>query len=202
MNESESPPPAPPPGEEGGTFLVRWRSRTSGPYSRAELDRKLARQEIGLLHEVLCDGSWVPLKTLLGSTGALKSETSPMPAVGEPVPELAPVDGAGRTEADERYELRWKGAVLGRFSFAEIERKLDRQDISMLHEIALGGQWIALSDFFVQRNRTLARARSFAAPAARVRQTGQKAGGQDGPGSDHPATREQRPDPRRNKPGG
>src|ERR1043166_7446409 len=48
--------------ESGATFLLRWRGRQEGPYSSAAIEAKLAANQIGLLHEILCDGRWLTLR--------------------------------------------------------------------------------------------------------------------------------------------
>jgi len=46
-------------------FMLRWRGQQDGPYSLATIDRKLANNEIGMLHEVQREGLWITLKSFL-----------------------------------------------------------------------------------------------------------------------------------------
>jgi len=146
-------------------LLVRWRGKTSGPFTLVELEQKLARNEIGMLHEVLHEGRWIQLRQLIPpSTPRTVSETEPVPA-SSPAPERRTMSIP--TAGDSRvYPVRWRGAEVGQLTLEQIEYKLDRQEIGMLHEIESGGAWISLGEFFIQRNAQLSAARELA-PAAR-----------------------------------
>ena len=43
-------------------FLVSWRGRQEGPYPATVIERKLAANEIGLLHEIFYNGKWVTIR--------------------------------------------------------------------------------------------------------------------------------------------
>ena len=57
-------------GGEGASFLVRWRGRQEGPYSAELIEKKLAANEIGLLHEILHDGQWITIRDYLAEREA------------------------------------------------------------------------------------------------------------------------------------
>jgi hypothetical protein len=50
---------------ENAMFLVRWRGRQEGPYSAELIEKKLAANQIGLLHEILRDSRWVTIRDFL-----------------------------------------------------------------------------------------------------------------------------------------
>jgi hypothetical protein len=43
-------------------FMIRWRGRREGPYTAAEIEARLAANQIGLLHEISYDGRWLTLR--------------------------------------------------------------------------------------------------------------------------------------------
>jgi len=43
-------------------FMIRWRGREEGPYPMEELERRLAANQIGLLHQILHRNAWVTLR--------------------------------------------------------------------------------------------------------------------------------------------
>jgi hypothetical protein len=47
---------------DGETFLVRWRGRQEGPHPASVIEAKLVSNEIGLLHEIFCNGKWVTIR--------------------------------------------------------------------------------------------------------------------------------------------
>ena len=142
-------------GNEKPSFLLRWRGKTEGPFSYNEIQRKLSRQEIGMLHEVFQEGRWIPINQLalpatkkyiedrLGEISANLPQSSKAPAINE----------------NGRLSVRWKGRLLGELSLPEIESQLDRQEIGMLHEVYSGGEWTTLNNFFVRRNLSVAKTR-------------------------------------------
>lgn len=46
-------------------FLVRWRGRQAGPYTRVAIEEKLRNKELSLLHEVFCGGRWILMKEFI-----------------------------------------------------------------------------------------------------------------------------------------
>ena len=58
-------------GQAGATFLVRWRGRQEGPYSPSAIEAKLAAHEIGLLHEIFCNGKWVTIRDYIAEREAI-----------------------------------------------------------------------------------------------------------------------------------
>ncbi len=135
------------------TFSLRWRGRTSGPFRRDELEQMLGRREISPLHEVLCEGRWITVREWRAATLSAAS------AVGG-----LPPNGSALVLADDQFLIRWKGNALPPISLAEIERKLDDRELSMLHEVFSGGEWISLTQFFIRRNAAIARRRAVAVP--------------------------------------
>jgi hypothetical protein len=51
-------------------FVVRWRGREQGPYAAELIERKLAANEMGLLHEVLHNGQWLTVRDYLAQRQA------------------------------------------------------------------------------------------------------------------------------------
>jgi uncharacterized RDD family membrane protein YckC len=48
-------------------YSVKWKGRTSGPFSLDELRRRFDSREIGGMHEVLVDGKWVTVRAFFRS---------------------------------------------------------------------------------------------------------------------------------------
>ena len=55
---------------EGASFLVRWRGRQEGPYPVEVIDKKLAANEIGMLHEILNNDQWITIRDYLAGRQA------------------------------------------------------------------------------------------------------------------------------------
>ena len=72
------------------SFTLRWRGKTSGPYNLAALRTMLDRDEVSLMHEVLCHGRWIVLEELLAQSSA----DAPPPAK-VPLPPLPPPPPVG-----------------------------------------------------------------------------------------------------------
>lgn len=66
------------------------------------------------------------------------------------------------------YKLRWKGAVSGPFPLARITEMLRTGEISLLHNIEVGGQWTTIRDHFrtLGLTRPAGGATGFAPPLA------------------------------------
>jgi hypothetical protein len=56
---------------DSAKFLVRWRGRQEGPYLASVIQAKLAANEIGLLHEIFCDGKWVTIRDYISEREAI-----------------------------------------------------------------------------------------------------------------------------------
>jgi hypothetical protein len=65
MNDSGEPLSTDFGGDEGASFLVRWRGKQEGPYSVEIIEKKLSANEIGLLHEILHKGQWITIRDYL-----------------------------------------------------------------------------------------------------------------------------------------
>jgi hypothetical protein len=55
---------------EGTSFHVRWRGRQEGPYPAEVIDKKLAANEIGMLHEILHKGQWISIRDYIAQREA------------------------------------------------------------------------------------------------------------------------------------
>ena len=165
----QTPAPTSSAPEETSGFFLRWRGRTSGPFTIAEIERKLAHQEIGLLHEVYRQGRWVRLRDFKSDARYPETDSSP-PALSPPdTGQQIPSSPTGSVPGEGLLYLRWKGKTQGPLSTAEIERELDRQAIGMLHEVSSDGRWITLNDFFIHRNIVAASARITATTPSKAR---------------------------------
>ena len=71
---SNPPPLSPPEPSYGRPLLLRWRGREEGPIAWAEIERRLAANDIGLFHEVQVDGAWMPLRAFLELREAARQE--------------------------------------------------------------------------------------------------------------------------------
>jgi hypothetical protein len=58
---------------DGGSakFLVRWRGKQQGPLLASVIEAKLAANEIGLLHEICCDGKWITIRDYIAEREAI-----------------------------------------------------------------------------------------------------------------------------------
>ena len=78
-------------------YMLRWRGRQSGPFTLPQIERKLAENEIGMLHEVFSDGQWVSIQQVL----LQKSQTSFETPLSTPL--------ADRQEIGMLHEVFWNG---------------------------------------------------------------------------------------------
>ena len=155
-------------------YMLRWRGRQSGPFTLPQIERKLAENEIGMLHEVFSDGQWVSIQQVL----LQKSQTSFETPLSTPLAEARNQTIQAETADEvELFDLRWHGKGLGRMRPDEIELLLDRQEIGMLHEVFWNGRWITLNDFFVRRNLALAKFQAVSAPRKERKLQAVKQGG-------------------------
>ena len=99
------------PAEETQTFTLRWRGKTMGPYTWAEISEKLSTGELSLAHEIQIGEQWLPLRSCASTDGR---------------PPQAPVESQTPAPAAElpTYTVRWRGQRLGPYSWAEILKKL------------------------------------------------------------------------------
>ena len=73
-------------------YSVKWKGRTSGPFSLDELRRKFDSREIGGMHEVLVDGKWITVRAFFRSLEPAEPKvvSSPPPSPPPPPPPVAP----------------------------------------------------------------------------------------------------------------
>jgi len=64
----------------------------------------------------------------------------------------------------EVYHLKWKGQRSGPYSLRELEDKLQRREVSSLHEIEVGGKWMTVRAFMATRSQPTARPPTNPAP--------------------------------------
>ena len=57
------------PAEETQTFTLRWRGKTMGPYTWAEISEKLSTGELSLAHEIQIGEQWLPLRSCASTDG-------------------------------------------------------------------------------------------------------------------------------------
>jgi hypothetical protein len=48
--------------DTNASYLLRWRGRQQGPFTLAQIERKLSEQEIGMLHEIQMGSEWITLR--------------------------------------------------------------------------------------------------------------------------------------------
>ncbi len=140
--------------DSNAKYMLRWRGRQSGPFTLNEIERKLAEREIGMLHEVYCDGQWISVKEAIQHQPKAHQEPVILPQAQE---QKIPQSKDGTAASQPAFSIRWRGKSLGTMSVSEIERRLDRQELGMLHEAQMDGEWMTLNDFFVRQNQLLAR---------------------------------------------
>lgn len=68
---------------------IRWKGRTTGPYSREDIRARLATGEFSLLHRVEVSDRWIGLDEFLGERQAAPATPSPVASGG-----AAPTAGA------------------------------------------------------------------------------------------------------------
>jgi uncharacterized RDD family membrane protein YckC len=61
-------------------YTVKWKGRTSGPFSLDELRRRFESREIGGMHEVLVDGKWITARAFFRN---LQSTEAPVVPPGQ-----------------------------------------------------------------------------------------------------------------------
>jgi TM2 domain-containing membrane protein YozV len=79
-------------------YTLRWRGRETGPFPLSEINRQLDEHEIGMGHEIFCNGKWITLEEFFTALKAAsappvekKEKTRPMrvnaaPASEPPIP--------------------------------------------------------------------------------------------------------------------
>lgn len=73
------------------SYSVKWKGRTSGPFSLDELRRRFDSREIGGMHEVLVDGKWVTVRAFFRNLQPAAPASVPPPP---PPPMLQTYPGA------------------------------------------------------------------------------------------------------------
>jgi len=71
-------------------YSVKWKGRTSGPFSLDELRRRFDSREIGGMHEVLVDGKWITVRAFFRNLQPAAPASVPPP----PPPMLQAYPGA------------------------------------------------------------------------------------------------------------
>jgi len=71
MRDSSAHPETAQPDGEGDRYLVRWRGKEEGPYPLATIEAKLEANQIGLLHEINCQGEWLTIREYFAQQEAL-----------------------------------------------------------------------------------------------------------------------------------
>jgi hypothetical protein len=66
------------------TFYLRWRGRTTGPYSWSDIEQRLDAHEIGLLHDLQYNNNWTTLGEFLAERGEAIRITSTYGVTGPP----------------------------------------------------------------------------------------------------------------------
>jgi uncharacterized RDD family membrane protein YckC len=69
-------------------YSVKWKGRTSGPFSLEELRRRFDSREIGGMHEVLVDGKWMTVRAFFRSLQPAVVPPPPPPPPPLPTPML------------------------------------------------------------------------------------------------------------------
>ena len=68
--------------DTNATYLLRWRGRQEGPFTLAQIERKLAENEIGMLHEIQLQGEWIKLREFLEQVEAERRAEAERAAAG------------------------------------------------------------------------------------------------------------------------
>ena len=139
-----SPPVANGAGSSEPEFLIRWKGRQQGPFTRALIERKLAAGELGMLHELLKDGAWIRLRDFLDEQEPPSASGSPIAPVvpGKTAPQAAPTASG--------VMLRWRGREAGPFTLQQVEAQLQNGEISRLHEAMQDGVWTPVGAFLAE----------------------------------------------------
>lgn len=93
---------------------LRWRGKTSGPFSWAEIERKLDAHEIGLLHDLQQNNDWTTLGEYLAGRAEPSRVPPPLP-IGAP-PNVASLTSNVIAPPDQkliRIPSRWVFVALG-----------------------------------------------------------------------------------------
>jgi uncharacterized RDD family membrane protein YckC len=96
-------------------YSVKWKGRTSGPFSLDELRRRFDSREIGGMHEVLVDGKWITVRAFFRSlqpAAPTVVTTPPPPPPPLPPPMLQTYPGAPPPPPPP-YQSSGYGAVAG-----------------------------------------------------------------------------------------
>ena len=151
--------------EPTSRYFIRWRGRQQGPFTWAQIERKIEENEIGLLHEIYFQGRWCLIREANQQlAGCAETSSSPHPDAQAVVAGQVSASQVGEGSSSETWPIRWRGKMLEPISLPEIERRLERQEIGMFHETFRNGEWVTLSDFFVLQNLAMAQKRVASAP--------------------------------------
>ena len=96
-------------------FHLRWRGQTTGPFTWAEIERKLDAHEIGLLHDLQQNNNWIALGEYLvgrGETVRVTAPVAPPPTGADFRPEAPPIISAPAPSIP-RIPNRWIFIGLG-----------------------------------------------------------------------------------------
>jgi TM2 domain-containing membrane protein YozV len=94
---------------------LRWRGKTSGPFTWAEIERKLDSHEIGLLHDLQQNNDWTTLGEYLAGRGDPVRVPSSFNVGPPPLPQSAAANAAAETQKLIRIPNRWIFIILGLF---------------------------------------------------------------------------------------
>jgi ABC-type multidrug transport system ATPase subunit len=133
-------------------IYLRWRGRTTGPFTLAEIRQALEDNEIGRFHEAQIDGRQVSLDSLLQTGSESPRPDAPSPATDPRSTSESPTFPAAPPDPSQGHLLRWRSQEFGPFTVREIERMLDDQEIGQFHEIQHDQEWMPLPSFFVRRS--------------------------------------------------
>jgi uncharacterized membrane protein len=96
------------------SYHLRWRGRVQGPFTFAQIERKLAESEIGMLHEIEAGGQWVTLKQYLEQVDAERLAATDPAAADSPTQEYSGKGSSkSSTETKEADELDESGISVG-----------------------------------------------------------------------------------------
>jgi hypothetical protein len=98
---------------------LRWRGKTTGPFTWAEIERKLDSHEIGLLHDLQQNNDWTTLGEYLAGRGESTRVPPPLP-IGSPptaadfrADSIPPIIGQKLVRIPNRWIFITLGLILG-----------------------------------------------------------------------------------------
>lgn len=96
-------------------FHLRWRGQVTGPYTWADIERKLDAHEIGLLHDLQQNNNWTTLGEYLAGRAEAFRVTAAVPSVAANSRLDAIPDAAAASSSTIRIPNRWIFIGLGLF---------------------------------------------------------------------------------------